>query len=70
MSSLCQSRVVDITWLEWRQQLVVQMLANTTHQEVSRLFTPKQLVETGNETLLGQWGLFRTRNGEGHLDAP
>ena len=30
-------------------------------------FTPKQLVETGNETLLGQWGLLRTRNGEGHL---
>ena len=34
------------------------MLANTTHQEVSQLFTPKQLVETGNETLLGQWVSF------------
>ena len=68
MSSLCQSRVVGIIWLEWRQKLVVQMLAHTTHQEVSQLFAPKQLIETGNETLLGQWGLLRTRNGEGHLD--
>ena len=54
MISLCQSRVVGIIWLEWRQKLVVQTLAHTTHQEVSQLFTPKQLVETGNETLLGQ----------------
>ena len=36
MSSLCQSIVVDVIWLEWRQKLVVQMLANTTHQEVSQ----------------------------------
>ena len=35
---------------------------------ILQLFTPKQLVATGNETLLGQWGLLRTRNGEGHLD--
>ena len=66
-SSLCQSKVVGIIWLKWRQKLTVQMSANTTHQEVLQLFTPKQLVETGNETLLGQWGLLRTRNGEGHL---
>ena len=68
MSSLCQSRVVGIIWLEWRQKLIVQISANTTHQKVSQLFTPTHLVETGNETLLGQWGLLRTRNGEGHLD--
>ena len=54
--------------LEWRQKLVVQMLALTTHQEVSQFFTPTQLVETGNETLFRQWGLLRTRNGEGHWD--
>ena len=36
---------------------------HTTHQGVSELCTPTQLVGTRIVTLLGQWGLRRTRNG-------
>ena len=48
-------------------KLVAQMSRHTTHQEVSQLFTPTQLVGTGIVSLLGQWSLRRTSNGRRSL---
>ena len=38
-SSLCQSRMVGIIWLEWRQKLVVQMLAHSISAKIITVLT-------------------------------